>query len=157
MEYQKFINLLYNTPNQLTKFTTKHWVEINYHWRGKYNDTNITPITDCINEINNTQVDNAKYIDAVLPIYNLIEYSNNYLKTSGSIWQYYRDEKYKKWNDNIENYESFQFMVKITKKKTPDVDNEKNVAIAVPLKYLSHFCKTLQLPLVDCETDLILT
>ena len=118
MEYQKFINLLYNTPNQITKFRTKHWVEINYPWRGKFNDTNITPITDCINEINNTQVDNAKYIDAVLAIYNLIEYSNNYLKTSGSIWQYYRDEKYKKWNDNIENYESFQFMVKITKKNS---------------------------------------
>ena len=67
MEYQKFINLLYNTPNQITKFRTKHWVEINYPWRGKFNDTNITPITDCINEINNTQVDNAKYINAVRP------------------------------------------------------------------------------------------
>ena len=68
MEYQKFINLLlYNTPNQLTKFRTKHWVEINYHSRRNYNDTNVTPITDCINEINNTQVDNAKYINAVRP------------------------------------------------------------------------------------------
>ena len=47
-------------------------------------------------------------------------------------------------------------MVKITK-KTPDVDNEKNVAIAAPLKYLGHFCRTLQLPLINCEIDFILT
>ena len=45
------------------------------------------PFTDCINEINNTQVDNAKEIDVVMPMYNLIEYSDNYLKTSRSLWQ----------------------------------------------------------------------
>ena len=46
--------------------------------------------TNCISEINNTQVDNAKDIDIVMPMYNLIEYSDNYAKTSGSLWQYYR-------------------------------------------------------------------
>ena len=50
------------------------------------------PFTNCISEINNTQVDNAKDIDIVLPMYNLIEYSDNYAKTSRSLWQYYRDE-----------------------------------------------------------------
>ena len=45
---------------------------------------NCAPFTDCISEINNTQIDNAKGIDVVMPIYNLIEYSNNYSKTSGS-------------------------------------------------------------------------
>ena len=45
------------------------------------------PFTDCINERNNTQVDNAKDIDVVIPMYNLIEYSDNYLKTSRSLWQ----------------------------------------------------------------------
>ena len=45
------------------------------------------PFTDCINEINNTQVDNAKEIDVVMPMYNLREYSDNYLKTSRSLWQ----------------------------------------------------------------------
>ena len=45
------------------------------------------PFTDCINEINNTQVDNAKEIDVVMPMYNLIEYSDNCLKTSRSLWQ----------------------------------------------------------------------
>ena len=49
-------------------------------------------ITDCISEINNTDVNNAKGIDVVMPLYNLIEYSDNYLNTSASLWQYYRDE-----------------------------------------------------------------
>ena len=47
--------------------------------------------TNCISETNNTQVDNAKDIDIVMPMYNLIEYSDNYAKTSGSLWQYFRD------------------------------------------------------------------
>ena len=78
-------------------------------------------------KINNAQPDNAKYIDVVIPIFNLIEYSNKYLKTSGSLSQYYRDEP----NDNIANSESFKFKVKITG-KIPDDDNKKHVEIAVP-------------------------
>ena len=50
------------------------------------------PFTDCIIEINNTQIDNATHIDVIRSMYNLIEYSDNYSKTSGSLWQYYRDE-----------------------------------------------------------------
>ena len=53
---------------------------------------NCAPFINCISEINNTQVDNAKDIDIVIPMYNLIEYSDNYAKTSGSLWQYFRDE-----------------------------------------------------------------
>ena len=49
---------------------------------------NCAPFTICISEINNTQVDNAKDIDIVIPMYNLIEYSDNYSKTCGSLWQY---------------------------------------------------------------------
>ena len=78
-------------------------------------------------KINNAQPDNAKCIDIVIPIFNLIEYSNKYLKTSGSLSQYYRDEP----NDNIANSESFKFKVKITG-KIPDDDNKKHVEIAVP-------------------------
>ena len=48
-------------------------------------------LTDCIREINNAQIDNAKDIDAVLSMFNLKEYSDNYSKTSGSFWHYYRD------------------------------------------------------------------
>ena len=65
---------------------------------------NCAPFTECISDINNTQIDNAKYIDVVMPMYNVIEYSNNYLKTSGSLWQYYRDDP----KDNITQSESFK-------------------------------------------------
>ena len=53
--------------------------------------------TDCTSEINNTQIDNAKYIGVVMTMYNLIKYSDNYSKTSGYLWEYYRDDP----NDNI--------------------------------------------------------
>ena len=49
------------------------------------------PLTDCISKINNTQVDNAKVIDILMPMYNLIEYSDNYSKTSGSLGEYCKD------------------------------------------------------------------
>ena len=52
---------------------------------------NCAPFTNCINEINNTQIDNAKDIDIVMPMYSLIEYSDNYAKTIGSLWQYCKD------------------------------------------------------------------
>ena len=71
---------------------------------------NCAPFTICISEINNTQIDNCKDIDIVMPMYNLIEYSNNYAKTSGSLWQYYRDEPH----DNLADSESFKSKIKIT-------------------------------------------
>ena len=54
---------------------------------------NCAPLTDSISEITNTSVDNAKGIGVEMPMYNLIEYRNTYLKTSGSLWQYYRNER----------------------------------------------------------------
>ena len=52
---------------------------------------NCAPFTNCISKINNIQIDNAEYIDIVMPMYNLIEYSDNYSKTSESLWQYCKD------------------------------------------------------------------
>ena len=75
---------------------------------------NFAPFTKCISRINNTDLDNAKDIDIVMPMYNLIEYSNDYSKTSGSLWKYNNEDP----NDNIIQYESFKFKVKITG-KTP--------------------------------------
>ena len=49
---------------------------------------NYAPFTKCISRINNTDIDNARDIYIVIPMYNLIEYSDNYSKTSGSLWQY---------------------------------------------------------------------
>ena len=69
---------------------------------------NCVPFTKCINRINNTELDNAKDIDIVMPMYNLTEYSDNYSKTSGRLWQYYKDEP----NDNIADCESFKSKVK---------------------------------------------
>ena len=52
---------------------------------------NCAPFTSCIDKINNEQIDNTEYIDIVMPMYNLIEYSDNYSKTSGRLWQYYKE------------------------------------------------------------------
>ena len=113
---------------------------------------NCAPFINCIIEINNTKVDNAKDIDIVMPMYNLIEYSDNYAKTSGYLWQYYKDEP----NKNLENSESLKYKIKITG-KTPNNDNEKDVKIMVTLRYLSNFWRTLEMPLINCEVNLILT
>ena len=112
---------------------------------------NCAPFTNCISEINNTQKDNCKDIDIIMPMYNLIEYSDNYAKISGSLWQYYRDEP----NDNLANCESFKSKIKITGKTTNN-GNEKDVKIMVPLKYLSNFWRTLEMTLINCEDSLIL-
>ena len=53
---------------------------------------NCAPFTECISKINNTQVDHARDVDVAMLMYNLIQYSNNYSRTSESLWQYYRDE-----------------------------------------------------------------
>ena len=113
---------------------------------------NCAPFTKCISRINNTDIDNAQDIDIVMPMYNLIEYSDNYSKTSGSLWQYYKDDP----NDNITQSESFKSKIKITG-KTPAAGNTKNVEIAVSLKYLSNFWRTFEMLLINCEVNLILT
>ena len=83
---------------------------------------NCAPFTKCISKINNTDIDIAKNINIAMPMYNLIEYSDNYSKTSGSLYQYYKDEL----NDNIAGSESFKSKVKITG-KTPNDGNTKDV------------------------------
>ena len=105
---------------------------------------NCAPFTKCISKINDAEIDNAQDIDIVMPMYNLIEYSNNYSKTSGSLWQYYKDEP----NDNLANSESFKSKVKITG-KTPNNGNTKDVEIIVPLKHLSNFWRTLEMLLIS--------
>ena len=113
---------------------------------------NYTPFTKCISRINNTDIDNAHDIDIVMPMYNLIEYGDNYSKTSGGLWQYYKDDP----NDNLTDSESFKSKVKVTG-NTPAAGNTKDVEIIVPLKYLSNFWRTLETPLINCEVNLILT
>ena len=122
---------------------------------------NCAPFTNCTNEVNNTQVDNAKDIDIVIPMYNLIEYSDNYAKTTGSLWQYCKDIPARDANKIIEEFtggnttDSFNFKAKITGKTGNN--GTKDVEIMVPLKYLSNFWRTLEMPLINCEVNLILT
>ena len=104
---------------------------------------NCAPFTNCISEINNTQIDNAKDIDIVMPMYNLIEYSDNYAKTTGSLWQYCKDIPALVANNEITNFtgdnltDSFKFKAKITGETGNN--GTKDVEIMVPLKYLSNF------------------
>ena len=122
---------------------------------------NCAPFTNCISEINNTQIDNAKDIDIVMPMYNLFEYSDNYAKTTGSLWQYCKDIPARNDNDQIIIFDvnnvtdSFNFNAKFTGQ--PGNNGRKNVEIMVPLKYLSNFWRTLEMPMINCEVNLILT
>ena len=112
-------------------------------------------------EINNTQIDNAKDIDIVMPMYNSIEYSDNYAKTTGSLWQYCKDIPSRSNNNEIIEFtgcnltDSFNFKVKFTGQTGNN--GTKNVEIMVTLKYLSNFWRTLETPLINCEVNLILT
>ena len=161
MEYQKIANLLDNEviSNQLSKFRTRNWVEVNDDSRGTYTNADIkfkttmlksdlcdyadayifvkgtititgagdddaarqlderkksviykncASFTKSISRTSNTDIDNAQDIDIVLSSYNLIEYSNNYSKTCGSLWQYYKDYP----NDNMAQSESLKSKIK---------------------------------------------
>ena len=114
-----------------------------------------------ISKTNNTQIDNAEYIDIVMPMYNLIEYSDNYLKTSVSLWQYCKEIPAVNNNNVIVNFnggnatDSFNYKTKITG-QTNNNGRIDNVEITVPLKYLSNFWRTLEMSLINCEVEIIL-
>ena len=123
---------------------------------------NCAPFVNCISKINNTDIDNAKYIDIVMPMYNLIEYSDNYSKTSGSLWQYCKEIPAVNNAGNIVHFDghdnatdSFNFKTKITGQTNNN--GIINVEIMVPLKYLSNFLRTLEMLLLNCKAELILT
>ena len=118
--------------------------------------------TDCIREMHNTQIDNAKYIDVVMQMYNSIEYSNNYSKTSGNLWQYYRDDKpaLNAVGTDIDfpagknNSILFEFKIKLARKTGKDGTNIAKIIVS--LKYLSNFCTNFEVPLINSKTWLIL-
>ena len=107
--------------------------------------------------------DNAEDLDIVMLIYNLIECSKSYSNTSGSLWNYYRDEPNSgegDENDNvnysIKDQEFFDYKTNTTV-KLEDIDRIKDVEIAKPLKYLSNLWRALDMPLINCKLSLILT
>ena len=99
---------------------------------------NCSIFSSCISEVDNIQIDNAKILDIVMNMYNLQKYSDNYSKTSGSLWKYCKDIPVVDNNNAIYNFtensltDSFNFKVKITD-QTGD-DGAKNVEIMIPLK-----------------------
>ena len=116
---------------------------------------NCAPFINCISKINNTQIDNTEYIDIVMPMYNLIEYSDNHSKTSGSLWQYCKEIPAVNNEGNITDFngdnptDSFNFKTKITG-QTND-DGIINVEIIVSIKYLNSFWTTLGMRLINLD------
>ena len=109
---------------------------------------NNTRFINCISKINGVKIDNAEDLDVVMPMYNLIEYSKNYRKITGSLWNYHRDEPI---NPLSSNYESFKCKTNIAGKTAKDNDSLTDTKGVIPLKYLSNFWKSLNIPQINCK------
>ena len=124
---------------------------------------NNAPFINCISKINGVRIDNAEDLDVAMPMYNLLEYSKNYRKTIGSLWNYYKDEPNSSTDDDnithsILNPESIDYKVNFMENGLTNNNLTKNdVKVVVPLKHLSNFWKSLNVPLINCEVELILT
>ena len=138
---------------------------------------NNAPFVSCITRINNELIEDADDLDIVIPMYNLLEYSKNYRKTIGSLYNYYRDELNDDANlnnfanNNVVSSNSFQYKNKIIGNSimliqqlflllvaNPNYDannsGKKNEELAIPLKYLGNFWRALNIPLISCEESL---
>ena len=131
---------------------------------------NNAPFVSCITRINKELIEDADDLDIVIPMYNLLEYSKNYRKTIGSLYNYYRDKLSDDVDDNsfdnikVVNSEAFKYKNKIignTYNVNADDDGydvNKNgtqeIELAIPLKYLGNFWRALNIPLISCEVFL---
>ena len=131
---------------------------------------NNASFASCITRINNELIEDAEDLDIVMPMYNLLEYSKNYRKTIGSLYNYYRDELSDDnnpnnfLNTNVVNSSSFKHKNKITGNTynvaAAAVGHDANkigkqdVELPIPLKYLSNFWRALNMPLISCEISL---
>ena len=122
---------------------------------------NCAPFTKCNLEINDEHVDTAENLDIIMPMYNLIEYSDNYQDSSATLYQYKRDEppEANAINDLTTNTSSsFKYKVKLLGNPVLDGNIAKiRVKVVVPLKYLSNFFRSLEMPLINCKIKLNLT
>ena len=121
---------------------------------------NCATFSNCFTKIDGTIIDDAEDLDLVMPMYNTIEYSSTYSETTESLWFYSQDET-TNLNADIANTNGF----KLSKYKTKLLGNtelmkqtkfQKNSAIAVALKSLSNFWRSLKMPLINCKIELIL-
>ena len=106
---------------------------------------NNAPFINCISKINGIKIDNAEDLDVVMPMYNLLEYSKNYRKATGSSWNYYRDEPNSSVGasnitHSILNSESFDYKANFMENSVTNNNLTKNnVKVVIPLKYLNNF------------------
>ena len=131
---------------------------------------NNAPFVSCITRINGELIEDADDLDIVMPMYNLLEYSKNYRKTIGSLYNYYRGELSDDADDNnfdnikVINSNTFKYKNKITGNTynvdagTQGYDVNKNgtqeIELGIPLKYLGNFWRALNIPLISREVSL---
>ena len=131
---------------------------------------NNAPFVSCITRINEELIEDVDDLDIVMPMYNLLEYSKNYRKTIGSLYNCYRDELSDDADDNnfhnikVINSNTFKYKNKLTGSTynvnacAQGYDVNKNgtqeVELAIPLKYLGNFWRALNIPLISCEVSL---
>ena len=142
---------------------------------------NNAPFVSCITRINGELIEDADDLNIVMPMYNLLEYSKNYRKTIGSLYNYYRDELNDDANlnnfvnNNVVSSNTFNYKNKIigniynvdstivpaaggARVANPDYDannsGKKSIELAIPLKYLGNFWRALDIPLISCEVSL---
>ena len=138
------------------------YILVNGTIRGKGGNNNTrlalkscAPFTNCNLEINHEHVDTAENVDIVMPMYNLIEYSDNYQDSSASLYQYKRDEPpAANAIDELtaNNSSSFKYKISLLGDRNVVGDIVRlNVKIVVPLKYLSNFFRSLEMPLINCK------
>ena len=140
---------------------------------------NNAPFVSCVTRINGELIEDA--VDIVMPMYNLLEYSKNYRKTIGSLYNYYRDElnddadNNNFANNNAVSSNTFNYKNKIigntynvgstivpaaggARVANPDYDannsGKKCIELAIPLKYFGNFWRALNIPLISCEVSL---
>ena len=117
---------------------------------------NCAPFEKCSTEIDGTLGDETDFINITIPMYNLVEYSDNYSDTSGSLWDFNRDEIVDNANvTNDDNAPSFKYKASVID-NTETNGTKKGVKIALPLKYLSNFRRSIEMPLINCKVELSL-
>ena len=119
---------------------------------------NCAPFSTCTTKVNNVFVDEANHIYIAIPMYNLIEYSDNYSDMAGSLWQFKRDEvPANNVELTIDNSESFKYksaLVGKTANHNKGNSFVKDAKMVVPLKYLSIFWRSLEMLLINCKVHL---
>ena len=117
---------------------------------------NCAPFRKCRTKINETFIDEAEHINIAMPMYNLIEYSDNYSDTSGNLWQFKRDEMEGDFDSTVDgnhipnNSSSFNYKASL-------ITGWNDVEIAAPLKCLGNFWRSLEMPLINCKVELSLS